>query len=82
MDDDLTITFYKTRTCSKCMATKAALKRDVTEVIVDNNTELIDFMRLLGYKSFPIIFVQDSKGNLLDSWSDYNSDMIGKYRKE
>lgn len=70
----MSITIYSKSGCPQCVFTKKYLETqnvEFTEKRVDRETTFLDEVKLLGYRSLPV--VTDGVGN---SFSGYNPEML------
>ena len=76
---------YHSPNCPKCKLTKRVLEKNgvkVKTVLVEESSPLINKFRKLGYKSFPVVQVKDTDGNLVTEWTDFRKDKITEVIKE
>lgn len=67
-------------TCQMCRTTKLHMKRkgiDFEEVRLDENPDLADAVRGLGFTMAPVVLVNDE-----DVWDGYRSDAIDQLAQE
>jgi len=60
----MTITIYSKSGCAECMFTKKHLEAEkipYEEKRVDKNDDYLDEVRLLGYRSLPVIKIDDKE---------------------
>ena len=86
----MTIQIYDKPGCPKCRLTENALSKNgikftkTTLLVAGNkdNEELtrrkISQFKGMGYRSFPVVFVKNSNGEVIDSWCDFRFDKIHK----
>lgn len=82
------IQIYDKPGCPKCRLTENALSKKgikftKTTLLVagdKDNEELtrqkISQFQDMGYRSFPVIFIKNSNGEVVDSWCDFRADKI------
>lgn len=67
------VIIYTKSMCSQCDNTKqlfAKLGIDYNEINIEENPEVIDFLKAEGFMSAPVVFTAD------DSWSGFNKEKI------
>mgnify|MGYP000997129020 CR=1 FL=1 len=88
MGENMKIQIYDKPGCPKCRLTENALSKNgikftKTTLLVagdKDNEELtrqkISQFKGMGYRSFPIVFIEDNDGKVIDSWCDFRTDKI------
>lgn len=80
-----TITVYTQNHCQQCDATKRRLNsKEIDYTVVDMDADKTGIKERLiaqGYKSAPIVKVDDENGDMIDSWAGFQPTKIDRWTK-
>ncbi|MFM8798737.1 MAG: glutaredoxin domain-containing protein [Fluviibacter sp.] len=69
--------------CVKCRAVEISMRRkgiETVKVLVDQDSEALEYIKSLGYTEAPVIVVTDD-GEVVDHWSGFSEEKINALRE-